>query len=192
MPAFRLIAPYFKYVTVLVAIYIVWAAFTGVFGYFYRFMRFWAKLGPVLGIIGWLMASSGQGSLSDVMELVKQWVGISDPAQGGGLGGMAPGVAQLAGLFGLGSQDQTGTGNNKRNTRSSTNKKYKSKTGASDSSADTAFADILRSATGTQSNEDWQDTIQGYVKQTLAKASGLEWLFGGQAQEPAAERRRTR
>lgn len=169
-------------------------------GYFYRFMRFWAKLAPVIGIIGWLMASSGQGSLPEVFELVKQWTGISTGgggAGGVGGGGQAPGIAQLAGMFGLGPQAQSGSGSSsKRNTRSSTKRKAKSGTGSgagglADAGAD--IADILRSATGTQSNEDWQDVAQGYVKQAVAKAAGLEWLFGGQqAQQPPAERRRTR
>ena len=168
-------------------------------GYFYRFMRFWAKLAPIIGIIGWVMASSGQGTLPEVFELVKQWVGISDrgAGAGAGAGGQAPGIAQLAGLFGLGPQAQTGTtGSSRRNTRSSTRRNKKAGSGSgleglADAGAD--IADILRSATGTQSNGDLQDTVQGYVKQAVAKAAGLEWLFGGQqAQQPPAERRRTR
>ena len=158
-------------------------------------MRFWAKLAPILGIIGWLMASSGQGSLPEVLELVKQWTGIST-APNGAAGGaaQAPGIAQLAGMFGLGNQAQS---SNKRNTRSSTKRKAKSASGLGSGSgladAGADIADILRSATGSQSNEDWQDVAQGYVKKAVAKAAGLDWLFGGgQAQEPQAERRRTR
>lgn len=134
-----------------------------------------------------------------MFELVKQWTGLSNGggAGGGGGGAQAPGIAQLAGMFGLGPQAQSGSTSNKRNTRSSTKRKTKSGSGAGGSLADTGadIADILRSATGTQSNEDWQDVAQGYVKQAVAKAAGLEWLFGGgqQAQQPpAAERRRTR
>lgn len=191
MPAFRLVAPYLRYFVVLLAFYIVWTAIAGVMGYFFRFMRFWAKLAPILGIIAWVMASSGQGSLPEVLELVKQWVGISDG--GGGGGQQAPGIAQLAGLFGMGG-GAAGNTNNRPKTRSSTrrNSKRGGAAGAAAGLADSDFANILRSATGTQSDEDWQDTVQGYVKQALAKASGLEWLFGQPAQQPEAQRRRTR
>lgn len=193
LPAFRLVAPYFKYLIVLVAFYIVWTVIAGVMGYFFRFMRFWAKLAPILGIIAWVMASSGQGSLPEVMELVKQWVGISDRAAAGiGAGGQQPpGIAQLAGLFGLGdnANARAGRTGTKRSTRSSTRRANKGS--AAGSAADMDFANILRSATGTQSDDDWQDTVQGYVKQALAKASGLEWLFG-QPEPPKTNRRKTR
>jgi hypothetical protein len=139
------------------------------------------------------------------MELVKQWVGISDgTGAGAGTGGSAPGIAQLAGMFGLG-QDSASTKrstSNKRTTRSTSSKNKRGKAAPADGAGIGLgdFADILKSATGTGAGTgsaaaagagggEWQDVVQGYVKNALVKASGLEWLFGQTAEVPEQKKR---
>jgi hypothetical protein len=188
-----------------VAVWIVWSFVSGFFGYFYRFFRFWAKLAPVIGLIGWVMAQSGQGSLPDLIESVKQWTGISaGNGAGAGAGGQAPGIAQLAGMFGLGSDSaNTNKRSNKRTTRSASSKTRKGKAAAEEGGLGLGdFAEILKSAAGSGTGGglgagpagagggEWQDVVQGYVKNAMLKASGLDWLFGqGDAPE---QKKRTR
>ena len=70
---------------------------SSLFGYFSRLVRFGFRIGPILALIAWLMASSGQGNMQDLLEMAKQWVGL---APTNNLGGLKPGIASLAGLFG--------------------------------------------------------------------------------------------
>lgn len=197
MPIFRLFSSWGYLLVVAIAFYIVWTVISGFVGTFYRFFRFWAKLAPVIGLIGWVMSQSGHGSLPEVMELVKQWTGIGQ-ANGAGAGGaQAPGIAQLAGMFGLGQDSTAGKRSTKRTTRSSTRqKKGQADTGAGVGLGD--LADILKSATGNNAAGDLgggveegglQDIVQGFVKNAVLKASGLDWLFG---QTEPEQKKRTR
>jgi len=199
MPALRLVSNWGYILVVLVAFYIVWTVISGFVGTFYRFFRFWAKLAPVIGLIGWLMAQSGHGSLPEVFDLVKQWTGIGGTTAAGNQG-QAPGIAQLAGMFGLGGNANANTKRStKRTTRSSTRGKKAAEAGPGLGD----LADILKSATGggglgtgagagagLGEGGEWQDVVQGYVKNAVLKASGLDWLFG-QTEKPE-EKRRTR
>jgi hypothetical protein len=145
------------------------------------------------------MSQSGHGSLPEVFDLVKQWTGLGSPNAAGGQG-QAPGIAQLAGMFGLGGDSNANTKRStKRNTRSNTRAKKAADAGPGLGD----LADILKSATGNGGvggagagtgaglgeGGEWQDVVQGYVKNAVLKASGLDWLFG---QQPAEEKRRTR
>jgi hypothetical protein len=97
LPIIRTILPYTKYVVVLLAFYIVWSTIAGLFGYFSRFVRFALRIGPILGIIAWVMSNSGQGGMDELFDMVKQWTGL---APQNNRAGTSPGIASLAGLFG--------------------------------------------------------------------------------------------
>jgi hypothetical protein len=175
---------------VAIAFYIVWSVLAGFFGYFYRFFRFWAKLAPLVGLIGWVMAQSGHGSLPEVMDLVKQWVGIGNT--GLGAQGQAAGISQLASMFGLGGNSNANAKANKRSkrtTRSSTRSK-KPAAGAGVGVGMEDLADILKSATGAQAGEDLQGSVQGFLKNAALKAAGLDWLFGQETKEEPKKRTR--
>ena len=200
MPALRLVSNWGYILIVLVAFYVVWTVVSGFVGTFYRFFRFWAKLAPVIGVIGWVMSQSGQGSLPEVFDLVKQWTGLGGTTNTGGQG-QAPGIAQLAGMFGLGGDANTNT--NKRSTKRTTRSSTKNKKAANAGPGLGDLADILKSATGNTGagaglgagigeGGEWQDVVQGYVKNAVLKASGLDWLFGQGQPEKAEEKRRTR
>jgi len=141
------------------------------------------------------MSQSGQGSLPEVFDLVKQWTGIGGTTNAGGQG-QAPGIAQLAGMFGLGGDTKT---NAKRSTKRTTRSSTKNKKAADAGPGLGDLADILKSATGNTGagagigeGGEWQDVVQGYVKNAVLKASGLDWLFGQGQPEKAEEKRRTR
>ena len=189
LPVLRVVAPYAWWIIVLLAFYIVWTTIAGVIGYFSRFMRFAMRIGPIIGILAWVMSASGQGSMGDVFDAVKHFVGLD-----GGAGGNAtPGLASLAGLFGL---DSSTNGRQRRRAAGGTGffgsesdpissrtrnskKKKRSKTAASTDGSD-FLSSLFHSATGLDPSEaqvGWQDVVQDYVKTALAKASGLEWLF---------------
>jgi hypothetical protein len=146
------------------------------------------------------MSQSGHGSLPEVFDLVKQWTGIGGTTNTGGQG-QAPGIAQLAGMFGLGGDANTNT--NKRSTKRTTRSSTKNKKAADAGPGLGDLADILKSATGNTGagsglgggageGGEWQDVVQGYVKNAVLKASGLDWLFGQGQQQKAEEKRRTR
>lgn len=130
------------------------------------------------------MASSGQGNLGEVAELVKQAVGLSS---GSGLGAQAQsaGIAGLANMLGLGdSKPKNSNGRStKRTTRSSTRRNA-----AAGAKGGDDLESILKSATGAHPDDEWSDVIQRYVKNTVAKASGLEWLFGDKDEKKKATR----
>ncbi|WVQ97897.1 hypothetical protein IAU59_005014 [Kwoniella sp. CBS 9459] len=192
IPVIRVLFPYVKWVVVLLAAYIVWSFVIGIFGYFSRFLRFMTRIGPILGLVAWLMANSGQGSMDELFGLVKQWVGL-DNAAGAGAGaggGQAPGIAALAGLFG------GNNNNNNQNTRNGYRSKSKTdpisartrakkgKAGAGDDSTADFVSSLLNSAASSVGNGNGNgngnlgDVVQDYVKDSLAKAAGLDWLFG--------------
>lgn len=188
LPLIRAILPYTQIIIVIVAVYIVWSFISGIFGFFARFARFGLKISPVIGLLGWLMANSGQGDMNSVMELAKQAMGLGQNGAGAAAGGFgqqaqSAGLAGLANLFGMGGNNnnndngytkKAGAGT-KRSTRSTT------RNGAKAAPAGNANADIeaiLKSATGAHPDDDWSDVIQRYVKGSVLKASGLDWLFG--------------
>lgn len=192
LPLFRLISPYVGYFIIFVAFIIVWSTVSSIFGYFSRFLRISLRLAPLVGIAAWIMQASGQGSMGELMELAKQWSGLA-PADNGARGAQAsPGIAYLSSLF-SGNQDGSSTSKGKKkatprskySTRSSTkDKAFGQRGGASkpapDSGAD-FISSLLSSAVGNGGEEraasSWQNMVQDYVKQSVLKASHLDWLF---------------
>ncbi|OCF42332.1 hypothetical protein I317_03836 [Kwoniella heveanensis CBS 569] len=187
IPIIRIVFPYMKWVVVLLAAYIVWSFVIGIFGYFSRFLRFMTRIGPILGLVAWLMANSGQGSMDELFGLVKQWVGLDNAAGGGG---QSPGIAALAGLFGGNNNN-----NNNQNSRSKGYSRSKAKTdpissrtrakkgkaaGAGEDSTADFISSLLNSAASNGGAQDGNlgNVVQDYVKESLAKAAGLDWLFG--------------
>lgn len=175
-PLFKAVIPYTQYIIVLVAFYIVYTTVRSIAGYFTRFIRFSLKLGPVIALVGWLMANSGQGGLEEVMQAVKEYTGLAQPAPGGA---RSPGVERLfGGKTTTGSRKAAG-GSKWREPVSSRTRSAKGKT-AGKSSGEDLLASVLKSATGGSANgqEEWSDVVKDYVKNAVAKAAGLEWLFG--------------
>jgi len=183
------ILPYTKYIIVIAAVYIVWTAVTSVFGIFSRFFRFALRIGPLLAIFAAVMSASGQGDLGDVVKVVKQWTGLAPRNDAIHL---PAGLSSLAGLFGA---DKTA----KRSKRASpgSGSQYSTRGGSSSGKRGQndnnggfgaeAVANIINSATGLRTEAHdvaaWQDTVQQYVRQAVAKASGSEWLFGDQPKD---------
>jgi hypothetical protein len=200
LPIIRTVLPYTKYVVVLLAFYIVWSTIAGLFGYFSRFVRFALRIGPILGIIAWVMSNSGQGGMDELFDMVKQWTGLSPQNN---RAGTSPGIASLAGLFG-------GSGNSRQRRSSGRRWVYllapswfdaadrsprSGRRGATSSGDSDFISSLLNSATGTGRDADWQGVAQDYVRDALAKASGMGWLFGGQngdQDETDAEKKRKR
>lgn len=192
LPLFRLISPYIGYFIIFVAFIIVWSTVSSIFGYFSRFLRFSLRLAPLIGIAAWIMQASGQGSMGELMQLAKQWSGLAAADNGAGAGQSNPGIAYLSSLF-SGNQDssstskgrKTTTPRSKYSTRSSTKDKASGRRGkashpAPDSGAD-FISSFLSSAVGSRGEEGaaspWQNMVQDYVKQSVLKASHLDWLF---------------
>ncbi|WVR04511.1 hypothetical protein IAU60_001515 [Kwoniella sp. DSM 27419] len=208
IPAIRLLLPYSKYLVVFLAIWIVWSFITGLFGYFSRFLRFASRVGPIIGLVAWLMANSGHGSMDELFGLVKQWAGI-DLGQGQGVGagagraGMSPGIASLASLFGGGNGPKAkGAGRKARagktdpvsgRTRAGSRKAAGAGTGSA-SEAGEGAAEFISSFLNSAASSKDKDAglggiVQDYVKDSLAKAAGLDWLFGSGAGAPAADKK---
>lgn len=192
LPLFRLISPYIGYFIIFVAFIIVWSTVSSIFGYFSRFLRFSLRLAPLVGIVAWIMQASGQGSMGELMQLAKQWSGL-DPADNGARAGQAnPGIAYLSSLF-SGNQDGSSTSKGRKkttprskySTRSSTKDKASGRHGKESQPAPESGADFissfLSSAVGSRGEEGaaspWQNMVQDYVKQSVLKASHLDWLF---------------
>ncbi|ORY27787.1 hypothetical protein BCR39DRAFT_559876 [Naematelia encephala] len=187
IPALRIIVPYTKYVVVLLAFYIVWSTISSVVGYFSRFMRFAMRIGPVLGFIAWVMAASGQGGMDELFQSVKEWTGLANA--GNNIGGRSPGIANLANLFGMNTAPKqssrkrrtTGLGNLFSSDTDPVSSRTRTK-GKKAVDQDSDFvSQLLRSAVGVGAEGNGgnvQDVVQSYVKDALAKAAGLSWLFG--------------
>ena len=171
IPVAKAIWPYTRYIVVIAAFYIVWATVTSLLGYFSRLVRFGLKIGPILAVIAWVMGSSGQGNMNDVFELVKQWTGLSTGAQSS-----APGIASLAGLFG---------GDKATSSRKRQNPPRRGKAAPQTTEPD-FLSTLLNSATGDAAGGNVQSTVQDYVKNAVAKAAGLDWLFN---QDEAKQRK---
>jgi hypothetical protein len=192
IPVVRAILPYSYWIIVVLALYIVWSALSGLVGYFSRFLRFGLRIGPILGIIGWVMAASGQGNLAELLEMAKQYTGLSAANNGAG---WSPGIASLASMFGAnppttagkksgrGSKANAGswtdafTGNADPVSDRTRNKRKVSR----DSDPD-ILSSLLSKAAGMSGEGEGglPGVVQDYVKNALAKAAGLDWLMGGQ------------
>ncbi|OWZ46243.1 hypothetical protein C356_03060 [Cryptococcus neoformans c45] len=191
LPLFRLISPYIGYFIIFVAFVIVWSTVSSIFSYLSRFLRFSLRLAPLVGIAAWIMHASGQGSMGELMELAKQLSGLAPPDNDARGAQGSPGIAYLSTLF-SGNQDGTTskgrkktTPRSKYSTRSSTKDKAFGQHGraskpAPDSGAD-FISSLLNSAVGNGGEEraasSWQNMVQDYVKQSVLKASHLDWLF---------------
>lgn len=129
------------------------------------------------------MSNSGQGGMEEVIQAVKEYAGLAQPR--GGV--RSPGIANLFGM-GDGNDPISGRTRSKaRKTRTNTRGRK------SDASAGEDFlASMLNSATGGAAgaggnggNGEWGDVVTKYVKNALAKAAGVEWLFGDGEQQGA-------
>ncbi len=118
----------------------------------------------IIGFIGWLMANSGQGDLSDVFEMAKQWVGFGDPN------------AQARGYRNwqrLGGGTRANRGVPVDGARQARRKRHNRPVSDGLCRLDAALG------VGGE-GLDTQNVVQSFVKQALAKAAGLEeWLGGG-------------
>lgn len=178
-PVIKALIPYTQYLIVIVAFYIVWTTLRSLSGFVFRILRFSLKLGPILALISWAMSNSGQGGMDEVFQAVKEYAGLA-PARGGA---RSPG---LAGLFG-GQDPVSGR------TRSKNQSKNKKKTAAAGGgSAEDILASMLNSATGGAvgagaggGDGGLGDVVGKYVKNALAKAAGVDWLFGDGEQQGA-------
>lgn len=197
-PLIRAVFPWAKVIIVILALYIVWSFVASLFGFVSRIFRFSMKVGPVLGLIGWLMANSGQGSMPELFEAAKQYAGFGSPAGtaaagGGGGGNWSPGIANL---FGLGNNNNAGT-KSKYGSRAradpvgSRTRAGKRKAAAAGSGVEGVAGDLLNSMLGSETGQqaaaalqdgDWQGVVQDYVKNAMAKAAGLDWLMGGSSE----------
>ena len=168
-PIIRAIIPYTQWIIVIVAVYIVWSTVRGIAGYFTRFIRFGLKLGPILALVSWAMSSSGQGGMPELIQAVKEYAGLSTPAAGT----RSPGIASLFG---------DALGGNKRKTDPVSGRTRARKAQAKTPDGTDFLASMLNSATGTgagaKSADEWQDVVRDYVKNSVAKAAGLDWLLG--------------
>jgi hypothetical protein len=161
-PVIKAVYPYTRYIVVILACYIVWMTVTSLLGYFSRLVRFGLRIGPIIALIAYVMGQSGQGSMSDVLEIAKQWVGLPTQAN-------TP-LSPVSGMF------------NTKSTRKSPRNKR------NDPKQSDPLSTLLNLATNA-GGDNWQDTVQDYVKNAVAKASGLDWLFNQEGEREAEKSR---
>jgi hypothetical protein len=184
-PIARALIPYTQYIIVLVAFYIVWTTMRGIAGYFTRFMRFSLKLGPILALVGWLMANSGQGGMDELFQAIKEYTGLAQPQPPGRP--PSPGIANLFGQAGAKNGRRSDPVSGRTRAKSTKAKGKTANSGSGLGDAGDILASMLNSATGTAGTtgkgDEWQDYVKDFVKNSLVKASGLEWLLGTNDQE---------
>ena len=116
------------------------------------------------------MSNSGQGDLGQVFDALKQYVGLE-----GNNNARGPGVEAL---FGKGRKPVS--------SRTRSKKRDSNK-------ADDFLASMIGSATGSNAQvDDWSEIVKDYVKNSVAKASGLDWLFGTTKEEQGKGKGKTR
>ncbi|CAK9785150.1 hypothetical protein CC85DRAFT_284246 [Cutaneotrichosporon oleaginosum] len=164
IPLLRVVAPYAQYLIFLLALYIVYAFVTGMVSYTARFIRFCFRIGPVIAIIAWIMAASGQGGIEVVYEALKAYAGLT-PADGG-----AAGRARAAAGAGAGGGRRTRAGTHYANPRTRTHR-----AAHKEPQPDILSAIFGNPATG---QDGIGATVQDYVRAAVTKGLGLEWLVG--------------
>ena len=184
-PIIKAIVPYTQFIVVLVAVYIVWTTLRGIAGYFTRFIRFALKLGPILGLVGWLMANSGQGGMDELFQAVKEYAGLAQPQPAGRA--PSPGIANLFGQAGAKNGRRSDPISGRTRAKNAKAKGKAANSGSGLGEAGDILASMLGSATGAAGTagrgDEWQDYVKDFVKNSLVKASGLEWLLGTNEQE---------
>ncbi|WOO83588.1 uncharacterized protein LOC62_05G007106 [Vanrija pseudolonga] len=140
VPLLRAVAPYTQFMVLILALYVVWCVVAGIVGYFARFLRFAFRIAPVIALIAWVMAASGQGGIDVLFEALKQYAGVDDPANrapGARGGAAAPaGAAGRAGSYYFG-----GSSSDAGSRTSTTNRRARSRShsSGSDSDSDSSF-----------------------------------------------------
>jgi hypothetical protein len=165
IPLLRVVAPYAQYLVFLLALYIVYAFVTGMVSYTARFIRFCFRIGPVIAIIAWIMAASGQGGIEVIYEALKAYAGLT-PTDGGAAG--------RARARGTGRQHYSQSGYH-ANPRSRTHRRKQQ-----EPQPDILSAIFGNPATG---EDGIGATVQDYVRAAVAKGLGLEWLVGNNKKE---------
>lgn len=204
VPLLRAAAPYTQYLLVLVALYMIWAFVTGMVFYLSRFLRFCFRIGPVLAIIAWVMASTGQGGIDVLFDALKAYAG--EAAGGGnnrpagryegGAGGMRGGAgAGGAGMYEAGRRTRrrpNGQGGQRYDARDAraygNNPRTRTRRGAAAPPADEP-ADML---SAFLNSDGVAGTVQDFVKRAVAKGTGLDWLLGMQQNEEPERQRNKR
>lgn len=192
VPLLRAAAPYTQYLLVLVALYIVWAFVTGIVFYLGRFLRFCFRIGPVLAIIAWVMASTGQGGIDVLFDALKAYAGegAGNNRQAGRYGGAggAGGVPRGAGMYEAGRRTRRrGPGGGERYDARDARGYYsnpRTRTRRNDAQPQEP-ADML---SAFFNNDGLAGTVQEFVKRAVAKGTGLEWLLGSQNDEQRDKR----
>ncbi|KAL1405946.1 hypothetical protein Q8F55_007628 [Vanrija albida] len=141
VPLLRAVAPYTQFIVLILALYVVWCVVAGIVGYFARFLRFAFRIAPVIALIAWVMAASGQGGIDVLFEALKQYAGVDDPANrapGARGGAAAPaGAAGRAGSYYFGgSSSDAGSGTSRNNNRRARSRSHSS---GSESDSDSSF-----------------------------------------------------
>lgn len=154
---FKAIAPYTQVLLVIIACYVVWSVVTGFFVYLYRIARFCLRIGPVIAIIAWIMAASGQGGIDVLFEALKQYAGLA-PAAG------QPERVQRPREWTYDTRSRRGSSSD------SSHYDTRRRSKKAPPPAEDPLAAILGDGLGA--------TVQGYVKQAVARAAGLDWLVG--------------
>lgn len=185
VPLLRAVAPYTQYLIVLAALYIVYAFITGMVGYMARFIRFCFRIGPVIAIIAWIMAASGQGGIEVIFEALKQYAGLT-PANPTGAGARA-GAGGRAGAGARGAYGQYQANPHARTRRQTQREREPQQ------QQQQAVPDILSAVFGNPAagQDGLAASVQDYVKAAVARGLGLEWLLGatGAKEEEAKPKR---
>ncbi|GMK59732.1 hypothetical protein CspeluHIS016_0803380 [Cutaneotrichosporon spelunceum] len=177
VPLLRVIAPYTQYLIFLLALYIVYAFVTGMVSYAARFIRFCFRIGPVIAIIAWIMAASGQGGIEVVYEALKSYAGLT-PTDGG-----AAGRARARAGRQHYTQDRYHA-----NPRTRTHRR-KGQEQQQQQQPDILSAIFGNPATG---EEGVASHVQDYVRAAVAKGLGLEWLVGKKGEGDDGKKAKTK
>jgi hypothetical protein len=197
---FRAVAPYTQFLLVLVSLYVVWALVTGFIGYMSRFLRFAFRIGPVIAIIAWIMAASGQGGIDVIFEALKQYAGLA-PADNGYPRGVPPRRTPGWDTPGAGS-----TYRRRRGSESDSSSYWDSRRAQNANGRAGSYRSATRGNQNHNNNNNnngqgadaytamFEDgfgaSVQSFVRQALARAAGLEWLV--KVDQPDKDKKQTR
>lgn len=179
VPVLRALAPYTQFLLVLVALYIVWAVVAGFIGYIARFMRFCFRIGPVIALVAWVMAASGQGGVDVLFEALKQYAGEAAGGQAPQRHrGPPPGRQPATGYY-AGSSD-----GGSRTSSSRTRDGHRRRSGGSSSGSDSSFWDApprtnnQRNRPGSASRAGGYDQNQNNQQGAAAGGDLLSMFLG--------------
>ncbi|KAJ9123174.1 hypothetical protein QFC22_001367 [Naganishia vaughanmartiniae] len=180
-----------------IAIFFTFRSLMGTFRYGYRLVgtlvRYGSLISLLIAAVGWITGGQQQGNQGGIANILGGLTGAGNNNNNNGGNGMANGLFNMAKDYATGAANgQQGAGNgvwdqaqglfaNMQGQQQNTGSKPNTR-----STKQRATRDKAAAAAGTNTNAgepDLSNIAQGWVKDALLKATGLDSLFGGAAPE---------